>query len=164
MKSRVTSLIFGVLCLRLLSLAISAPAARAQSWGEVATPRPATAEYKSWLTTMSKTAKPANKCMHATYPSTVWEEVPCVTAPPQPFMPATLKSEPGIIGNGTDVAAKVTEGTISQATGSFESVSGVTSEQSIGGDCSGPYYGPNGVITESCGSGAGMKKAAYPSA
>ncbi len=145
MKSRVTSAIFGVLGLLLVSLAICAPAARAQSWGEVATPRPttaATAGYKSWLTTVSKMAKPANKCMHVTYPSTVWKEITCVTAPQRPFIPAGQKSGPALIGNGTDVTVQVTEGSISQATGSFENVSGVTSEQSIGGSCS-DYDGPN---------------------
>ena len=35
-----------------------------------AQPWSATAEHKAWLTRMSKMAKRANNCLHATYPNT----------------------------------------------------------------------------------------------
>ena len=55
-----------------------------------------------------------------------WQEVPCTTAPAIPYLPAR-GPRPDSVGNGHDVSAQVT-GHITEAIGSFDSVTGVTSE------------------------------------
>jgi hypothetical protein len=90
----------------------------------------ATAESRSreaWHATMSQTPTPKKGCFTASYPNTEWQEVPCTTAPPYP-MPPRRGPRPDIVGNANDVAAQAPSGFISTATGSFDSVNGVTSE------------------------------------
>jgi hypothetical protein len=70
-------------------------------------------------------------CFTSTYPSRQWQEVLCTTAPAHPYLPAR---GPRVVGGGgnNDASAQVVTGTISQAVGSFDSVTGVTSESGAG--------------------------------
>lgn len=90
----------------------------------------ATAESRSreaWHATMSQTPTPKKGCFTAAYPNTKWQEVPCTTAPPFP-QPPRRGPRPDIVGNANDVAAQAPSGFISTAIGSFDTVTGVTSE------------------------------------
>ena len=69
---------------------------------------------------------PGSGCFEATYPIAAWEEVPCVTGPPIPFIPAH-GLPPGVVGNGTDFMAKVPTG-ITRSDGYFPKVTGLASE------------------------------------
>jgi len=98
---------------------------------------------------MTHIALPGKGCFNASYPSTVWNEVTCVTAPQRPYRGAVAAARaprstvlgdgsagtnigPAVIGNGADYAAQVTSGLISSATGSFKSVTGAQSESDGG--------------------------------
>lgn len=67
---------------------------------------------------------PGKGCFEAKYPNKTWQRVPCGPAPTKPS-PLALKTRPNQVGAGNDYFA-VTTGNISSATGSFDSVSGVT--------------------------------------
>jgi len=89
---------------------------------------------------MAHTPVPKEGCFASTYPSTGWQEVPCTTAPSLPYPPANRSGNlpargplPNTIGNGLDASAKVTTGHISESVGSFDSVTGVTSETGLAG-------------------------------
>lgn len=101
----------------------------------------------NWHSTMQHTATPAKGCFTASYPALSWHRVACVAAPDIPAAPAPgalaggLPVEgppvggplPGTVGGGgdNDYSAQVT-GTLTSATGSFPSVTGVSSENSGG--------------------------------
>ena len=87
---------------------------------------------------MAHVPQPHKGCFTSSYPSTQWQEVPCTTAPAVPFPPAR-GIRPDTVGNGNDVSAQVT-GHISEAVGSFDSVTGVTSETGTN-----PYTGATKV-------------------
>ena len=92
---------------------------------------------EAWRDFMRVTPKPKKGCFTATYPKTEWQEVPCITPPDIP-MPPRQGVRPLVVGNGDDISAQVpTTGFISTAIGSFDSVTGVTSESSPIGN-SGP--------------------------
>jgi hypothetical protein len=124
----------GRLVLMLFALPILlASAAQAVAQGAASVPLPAlpatspSAEVlKGWSRGMTKMAVPRPGCFTSTYPNTRWEEVPCVVSPHVPFPPAS-GPRPYLIGNGNDATPNVS-GLISTATGSFDSVVGVTSE------------------------------------
>jgi len=82
---------------------------------------------EAWEATMSRTPVPKKGCFESSFPNTEWQEVACTTALPRPYPPAR-GSRPEIVGNGIDWTASVTDTTISWAHGSFDSVTGVTSE------------------------------------
>src|SRR5262249_35424883 len=65
-------------------------------------------------------------CFTASFPKIAWKKVACVAPPQLPYGPAS-GHRPFTVGNGTDFSARVT-GTMTAAEGSFENVSGVTSE------------------------------------
>jgi hypothetical protein len=86
---------------------------------------------RAWHATMLRTPLPKKGCFNATYPTTAWEDASCVQAPKRPYD----------VGNGTDFTAAVAAGNlISSATGSFDSVTGVTSETgtTFGANCASP--------------------------
>jgi len=90
------------------------------------------ANREAWTRTMTRTPHPrAQGCFTGTYPRTEWQEVPCTTAPDQPYPPAefppVIWPTPNVVGNGTDFSAQVT-GSLSSAVGSFDQVIDVTSE------------------------------------
>jgi len=88
-------------------------------------------KLQAYHATMSQTPLPKKGCFKSTYPSTAWVEVPCGTPPNRPYPPASGRV-PEIVGNGNDFSAQANGGLISSATGSFDSVTGVSSESDGG--------------------------------
>jgi hypothetical protein len=82
---------------------------------------------EEWRISMAQVPLPKKGCFEASYPSKEWREVPCTTGPDYP-MPPRRGPRPLVVGNGDDVAAQAPSGFIATAIGSFDSVSGVTSE------------------------------------
>src|SRR5258707_5448502 len=112
---------------------LTAPEGRAQTPNPnppppTATPPPSAKTLHDWRKGMARVPAPKKGCFTSSYPSTEWQEVPCTTAPARPYPPARGGGRPDQIGNGHDVSAQVTTGHISEAIGSFDSVTGVTSE------------------------------------
>jgi len=87
-------------------------------------------QRETWRKSIVRTARPKKGCFVASYPETKWREVRCGTPPNRPY-PPRKGVRPRTVGNGTDYSAQVT-GNTSQAEGSFDSVTGVTSETSGG--------------------------------
>jgi sRNA-binding regulator protein Hfq len=100
-----------------------------------ATVQPSQQQLENWRKNMPA-QPPRLGCFTSAYPSNQWQEVPCTTAPAVPFPPAR-GPRPDTVGNGYDVSAQVS-GHISEAVGSFDSVTGVTSESGTG-----TFGGPN---------------------
>lgn len=90
---------------------------------------------KAWRISMMQIPLPKKGCFEASYPSKEWREIPSRKASPAPMLPRRgprpLITDQ-IIGNGKDVSAQACAGLISSATGSFDSVNGVTSESGNG--------------------------------
>ena len=82
---------------------------------------------EAWRTSMAQVPLPKKGTFEAHYPSKEWREVPSVKAPPYPMLPRRGPRN-FIVGNGNDISAQAPTGFISTATGSFDSVTGVTSE------------------------------------
>ena len=91
---------------------------------------------KDWNELMLRKAAPKQGCFKADYPSTDWKEVKCVAPPKHPALPR-FGPRPGVVGNANDISAQAPSGNISQAIGSFDTVSNVTSESSPLGDPAG---------------------------
>jgi hypothetical protein len=100
-----------------------------------ATHQPTKQERETWRKSMARTPRPKKGCFEASYPETKWREVPCKKAPQKPYPKKGVR--PDTVGNGTDFSAQVT-GHISSAEGSFDSVTGVTSESVSSGGI-GPF-------------------------
>lgn len=127
------------------SLALLAPASGAAQTDEKAqakpTPEPTQrtayqqateVERESWRQSIIHIPLPGKGCFVATYPETRWREIQC--KPPStklypPKRPGMVRTEI-VGGTGTDFSAAVT-GHITKAEGSFDSVSGVTSECAV---------------------------------
>ncbi|MFZ1689046.1 MAG: hypothetical protein WAU70_16615, partial [Flavobacteriales bacterium] len=92
---------------------------------------------ETWRLSMARIKLPKIGAFEASYPDTVWHEVDTVTAPPYPYLPKS-GPRPFTIGNGDDVSAQAPSGHISSATGSFDSVTGVTSETGLNGGAGSP--------------------------
>jgi von Willebrand factor type D domain len=82
---------------------------------------------QDWKTRIAQTSLPKKGCFTATYPKLDWRDVTCTSTPTYPQPPAG-GARPQVVGNGTDVSARVPSGFISTAIGSFDTVTGVTSE------------------------------------
>src|SRR6266446_4553301 len=112
-----------------LAALLAAPEGRAQTPNPAppptAAPPPSAKTLHDWRKGMVRVPAPKKGCFTSSYPSTEWQEIPCVAAPQRPYPPARGGRRPDQIGNGTDVSAQVT-GHISEAIGSFDSVTGVT--------------------------------------
>ena len=121
-----------------------APATAAEtktpSSGEATIPRkpeyrkPTPEELENWRQSILKTPQPSNGCFTAEYPEKQWREVACKTPSHKLYLPKTVAQ----VGNGPDFTATVT-GLISQAEGSFEPGTVVSSE------CAVQCLGPNGT-------------------
>jgi len=85
---------------------------------------------ETWRGFMKRAVLPKEGCFTANYPSLEWQEMACVTVPLRPHPPA-LPPQPNVVGNGVDYSASVSN-VISAVEGSFDSVSGVTSEYDSG--------------------------------
>jgi hypothetical protein len=90
-------------------------------------PSPEPSQLREWRESMAEVPVPKKGCFEASYPSKEWQEVSCTATPlfPQPPGPGP---RPDVVGNTNDVSAQVPSGFIGTAIGSFDSVSGVTSE------------------------------------
>jgi hypothetical protein len=92
--------------------------------------QPSEQQRETWRKAIVRTRRPNKGCFVATYPETKWREVPCATPPNRPY-PPRQGLRPQTVGSGIDFSGQVTTNT-SQAEGSFDSVSGVTSEMGNG--------------------------------
>jgi len=90
-------------------------------------PEPSADELERWRQTIVHTKRPKKACFTAEYPAAVWTEVQCTTPPNIPFV-GVKGRRPLAVGNGTAFSAQAASGYISEAEGSFDSVTGVTSE------------------------------------
>jgi hypothetical protein len=84
--------------------------------------------HETWRYTMHQTPAPQEGCYHASFPSTQWEKVDC--AAPPAYQSARPNRRTQTVGNGADYVAQAPPGhTFSSVTGSFPTVTGVTSEK-----------------------------------
>jgi hypothetical protein len=94
-------------------------------------------ERESWRKTILHTRRPKRGCFIATFPKTEWREVECIPTPPtKPYPPRRvggLRLPNTVGGSGPDFSAIPNSGHISEGEGSFDSVSGVTSESNTAG-------------------------------
>ena len=105
------------------SYAADKPAAQVAEPG-----KPTDVEVETWRQKIINTPQPKKGCFTASYPETAWREVPCSTEPMKVQIPRRGGGlRPAIVGNGTDFVAQVT-GHIAAAEGSFENITGLTSE------------------------------------
>jgi hypothetical protein len=93
---------------------------------------------EDWHVSMAQVPLPKKGCFQSTYPGKEWREVTCMPAPNYP-MPPRRGPRVLVVGNSNDVSAQSPNATqfISTGIGSFQSVTGVTSESSPIGN-SGP--------------------------
>jgi hypothetical protein len=87
-----------------------------------------TAEQRgNWRKQLQAAPRPTKGCFTATYPETQWREVPCKQPPTKLYTPRVggTTQTTTVGGSGPDLTAVVT-GHVTQAEGSFDSVTGVT--------------------------------------
>ena len=84
---------------------------------------PARPGLRDWQNQVSKVSRPASAgCFTTEYPATDWRPAACVASPKVPMTPKD-GARPLVVGNGSDVAARVPAGSFIQtAIGSFENV------------------------------------------
>jgi hypothetical protein len=114
---------------------------------------PTVQQRETWRKAIVRTPRPKKGCFVARYPETKWREVPCATPPNRPY-PPRQGIRPQTVGNGVDFSGQVTANT-SQAEGSFDSVTGVTSES--GGGAADSYslqLNTNFFTTTACSGGS----------
>ena len=102
-------------------------------------PQPEIAQSRvMWRQAMARLAVPAKGCFKASFPRIEWQSSACKTPPQRPYTPKRGPHH-DTVGNNTDFSAEVGS-SISWTTGSFDSVSGVTSETGtvFGDNCSNP--------------------------
>jgi hypothetical protein len=92
-----------------------------------------------WHKAMMKVPHPKKKgTFEATYPNKVWREVKSVKAPRIPMVPPRGGPRPLVVGNRNNVSAQAPTGLITSALGTFDSVTGVTSETGLIGNSGSP--------------------------
>jgi hypothetical protein len=91
-------------------------------------PPPSAQSLAAWRAALSRAPLPKTGCFKSSYPGAEWREVPCTTAPPHPFAPAS-GPRPAIVGSGT--YSPQVSGSISSVVG-YLTVSGATSENDSG--------------------------------
>jgi hypothetical protein len=127
------SVLSGLLPSRATSAEAGAPAATQPAPAPPASP-------EAWRALMRQVPLPKKGCFKASFPNTTWQEVPCTTAPPIPYPPARGPHSDKVgdkVGETArrfipEVGAEVSY-PISEAVGSFDSVTGVTSEKGTDG-------------------------------
>jgi hypothetical protein len=98
------------------------------------------AAHDAWLAAISNSDL-GEGCFQASYPDTEWQQVECKELHPRVH---TVVHKPGtgmVAGNGNDYVAQ-SSGLTSAALGSFPTVTGVTSEKSVGV----AEYGDGGIL------------------
>jgi len=127
----VASLLCGLFLSSAASLLLVAQAS-AQATTKAADEQAPPEKWEAWRKSMVRRPLPKNGCFKASYPSTEWQEVSCVTPPPYPFRPQTKGNKrggpPELVGGFNGDWSAQTSGIITLAEGSFKSVNGVTSE------------------------------------
>ena len=88
------------------------------------------ATWPSWSNQISQIPAPQTGCFVAKYPSTVWQQVKCGTAPSIPLLPSRTLAVGG--GGTADYVATSASTLIGSSSGSFQ-ISGLTSETNTGG-------------------------------
>lgn len=97
----------------------------------------------AWRESMAQIATPSEGCFHASYPSILWQQITCgelrlgVHSMPHYYR----FGAPQTVGNGNDYTLQ-SSGLITSAVGTFPTVTGVTSEKSVGVAA----YGNNGIL------------------
>jgi von Willebrand factor type D domain len=103
------------------------------------------ASPQSWHRNISQVPRPsADGCFTAEYPLLVWQETQCTSAPSVPMRPKP-RPRPLVIGSGNDISAQTPGGNISEAFGSFENVTNVTSVSSPTSDGGAPVANAYGL-------------------
>ena len=98
---------------------------------------------EAWRISMHQTSVPGAGCFHASFPSREWEEVQCAAAPAYRSVLPRIENRVQTVGNAYDYVAKAPSGhTFSSVAGSFPTVTGVTSESSVGV----PAFGDGGIL------------------
>jgi hypothetical protein len=115
-----------VLVVALLLLGLSQSTAPLTVRAAKQTPRIAKT-HAAWRQALRELQVPATGCFKAHFPRVEWRQVSCVTRPTVPYDPRHGPT-PFTVGGNNDFAARVMTGSISAAEGSFDSVTGVTSE------------------------------------
>jgi len=92
---------------------------------------PEAVAHANWQSFMSQNPASEAGCFQAAYPSYLWEKVQCKVAAHPNFRSVARKPNLEVTGNGNDFVAQA-QGLISKAAGSFPTVTGVTSERSVG--------------------------------
>ena len=112
-----------------IALAVMILASVCTAHGAVAAQASGTpASRPAWRADIAKILAPGKGCFTATFPALEWQKAACVRTPSYP-QPPRHGARPFTVGNNDDVAAQVPAGShISTAIGSFDSVTGVTSE------------------------------------
>ena len=117
-------------------------------------PTPSAAELETWHRSMVKVPAPKAGCFTADYPDTAWTEVPCKTPPHKLYPPrppwtartqqvvtANLREQVGGV-NSSEVPypdfSPVVTGHITEAEGSFDPATSITSECAV--QCPAPTY------------------------
>jgi hypothetical protein len=85
----------------------------------------------SWRADIAQIEVPAAGCFQADYPNLYWERVACAVGKPRAHS-VSPKFGGEVVGNGHDYEAVPAAGFISEARGTFPSVTGVTREKSVG--------------------------------
>jgi hypothetical protein len=98
---------------------------------------------ESWRHDMAQIATPSEGCFHASYPSIVWQQTECRNLTPRshPVPHKAFFGQSETAGNGNDYTLQTTS-LITQAVGSFPTVTGVTSEKGVGVAA----YGDGGIL------------------
>jgi hypothetical protein len=87
---------------------------------------------ENWRAFMTQNPASEDGCFQAAYPSFLWERVQCKVAEHPRFHPVARRVQNlEVTGNGNDFVARAA-GLISKANGTFPTVTGVTSERSVG--------------------------------
>lgn len=99
----------------------------------------------SWRENMAHIATPSEGCFEATYPSVIWHQSACHQLTPRvapvPRFKLFNRGAAQTAGNGNDYTIQ-TSTLITQAVGTFPSVTGVTSEKGVGVAA----YGGGGIL------------------
>lgn len=127
MQSSLRSVVLSSSAAFLIASALLSRVAPAQS-GSITVEQYQEQLHDAWRQTMHQIAAPQEGCYHSSFPSTQWERVDCVAPPAYQSAKPNLRTE--TVGNGYDYVAQAPSGhTFSSVTGSFPTVSDVTSEK-----------------------------------
>ncbi|GIH03690.1 hypothetical protein Rhe02_17570 [Rhizocola hellebori] len=95
---------------------------------------PTVTALQAWQAKIAKVPQPSKGCFTSSYPKLQWQQTSCSYAQQPPMTPRPPGPLPFTVGGGgmNDLSAKAPVGTISSATGSFDSAVNLTSETSSG--------------------------------